>query len=105
MYRPPFACVPTSSTGHAPPADDSLSKEEVLQGAGLAGRKESGHQLFLPLHAFVVRQGGGCPHCLHTRNGCYCSTGRLPYFLHHLLKQSIHVGHRRTLEIAYTPGF
>lgn len=91
MYRPGLACVPAGSTGHAPPANGSLGEETVLERAGLAWVEERGHQLFLPLHALSVRQGGSCPHRLDTCNWRYSAACTLTHLPHCLLKQSIQI--------------
>lgn len=102
MYRPGLARIPAGSTGHAPPADGSLSKEKVLQSAGLARGEESSHQLSLPLHSLIVGQGGRCVHRLDTRNWCYGSTGSPAHPLHHFLKQNSHIRRAQTRICAYT---
>lgn len=102
MYRPGLARIPAGSTGHAPPADGSLSKEKVLQSAGLARGEESSHQLSLPLHSLIVGQGGRCAHRLDTRNWCYGSTGSPAHPLHHFLKQNSHIRGAQTRMRAYT---
>lgn len=99
-YRPGFAGVPAGSAGRAPPACRSLSKEEVLQGASLAGAEERGHQLLLPLHALSVGQRGSRSHRVDAGHRGDGSTRRPAHLQHRSLKQGIQIGCRGTFKAA-----
>lgn len=99
-YRPGLAGVPAGSAGRAPPAHGPLSKEEVLQGASLAGVEKCGHQLLLPLHALSVGQRGGRSHSLDAGHRRYGSTRSTTHLQHRFFKQGIQIRQGGTIKAA-----